>query len=82
MATPQGLACLMMTSEKKEHDLKGGAISIYKYEGGKLAYVETLGGSPAVEEAKAAVKDAAGEAKEAVAEVKGAAQAVAGASGP
>ena len=61
-------------------DLKGGAISIYKYEGGKLAYVETLGGSPAVEEAKAAVKDAAGEAKEAVAEVKGAAQAVAGAA--
>ncbi|MDD2884451.1 MAG: branched-chain amino acid ABC transporter substrate-binding protein, partial [Dechloromonas sp.] len=49
-------------------DLKGGAISIYQYQGGSLSYVETLGGSPA----EVAVK-------EAVAEVKGAAQAVAGA---
>ena len=53
-------------------DLKGGAISIYQYKGGKLEYVETLGGSP-VEAAKA-------EVKEAVAEVKDAAKAVAGAA--
>ena len=53
-------------------DLKGGAISIYQYKGGKLEYVETLGGS-AVETAKA-------EVKEAVAEVKDAAKAVAGAA--
>ncbi len=53
-------------------DLKGGAISIYQYKGGKLDYVETLGGSP-VEVAKA-------EVKEAVAEVKDAAKAVAGAA--
>jgi branched-chain amino acid transport system substrate-binding protein len=46
-------------------DLKGGAITIYKYEGGTLSYVETLGGSPVAE---------------AVAEVKDAAQAVAGAA--
>jgi branched-chain amino acid transport system substrate-binding protein len=53
-------------------DLKGGAISIYQYKGGKLEYVETLGGG-AVETAKA-------EVKEAVAEVKDAAKAVAGAA--
>ena len=53
-------------------DLKGGAISIYQYKGGKLDYVETLGGG-AVETAKA-------EVKEAVAEVKDAAKAVAGAA--
>jgi len=53
-------------------DLKGGAISIYQYKGGKLEYVETLGGTP-IESAKA-------EAKEAVAEVKDAAKAVAGAA--
>ncbi|UCV19289.1 branched-chain amino acid ABC transporter substrate-binding protein [Ferribacterium limneticum] len=53
-------------------DLKGGAISIYKYTGGKLEYVETLGGST-METAKA-------EVKEAVAEVKDAAKAVAGAA--
>ncbi len=53
-------------------DLKGGAISIYQYKGGKLEYVETLGGNP-VEVAKA-------EVKEAVAEVKDAAKAVAGAA--
>ncbi len=53
-------------------DLKGGAISVYQYKGGKLEYVETLGGSP-VETAKA-------EVKEAVAEVKDAAKAVAGAA--
>ncbi len=46
-------------------DLKGGAISIYRYESGTLAYVETLGASPVAE---------------AVAEVKDAAQAVAGAA--
>jgi branched-chain amino acid transport system substrate-binding protein len=28
-------------------DLKGGAISMYQYKGGKLEYVETLGGAPA-----------------------------------
>ncbi|MBL8406164.1 MAG: branched-chain amino acid ABC transporter substrate-binding protein [Dechloromonas sp.] len=53
-------------------DLKGGAISIYQYKGGKLEYVETLGGTP-VDVAKA-------EVKEAVAEVKDAAKAVAGAA--
>jgi branched-chain amino acid transport system substrate-binding protein len=53
-------------------DLKGGAISIYQYKGGKLEYVETLGGTP-IETAKA-------EVKEAVAEVKDAAKAVAGAA--
>ena len=36
-------------------DLKGGAISLYQYKGGKLEYVETLGGAaaPATEAAKA-----------------------------
>lgn len=53
-------------------DLKGGAISVYQYKGGKLEYVETLGGTP-LEAAKA-------EVKEAVAEVKDAAKAVAGAA--
>ncbi|MBU3696278.1 branched-chain amino acid ABC transporter substrate-binding protein [Dechloromonas sp.] len=53
-------------------DLKGGAISLYQYKGGKLEYVETLGGTP-LEAAKA-------EVKEAVAEVKDAAKAVAGAA--
>ncbi|MER2537702.1 MAG: branched-chain amino acid ABC transporter substrate-binding protein [Azonexus sp.] len=53
-------------------DLKGGAISMYQYKGGKLEYVETIGGSP-LEVAKA-------EVKEAVAEVKDAAKAVAGAA--
>ena len=53
-------------------DLKGGAISVYQYKGGKLEYVETLGGG-AIETAKA-------EVKEAVAEVKDAAKAVAGAA--
>ncbi len=48
-------------------DLKGGAISIYQYKEGKLAYVETLGGGNVVE----AVKDAAaatGDAAKAVAD--------------
>ncbi|HXE37855.1 MAG TPA: ABC transporter substrate-binding protein, partial [Azonexus sp.] len=54
-------------------DLKGGAISVYQYKGGKLEYVETLGGAGPVETAKA-------EIKEAVAEVKDAAKAVAGAA--
>ena len=49
-------------------DLKGGAISIYEYKGGKLQYVETMGGG-AMDMAKA-------EVKEAVAEVKDAAKAV------
>ena len=53
-------------------DLKGGAISVYQYKGGKLEYVETLGGT-SLEAAKA-------EVKEAVAEVKDAAKAVAGAA--
>jgi len=39
-------------------DLKGGAISVYQYKGGKLEYVETLGGG-VVEMAKAEVKEAA-----------------------
>jgi branched-chain amino acid transport system substrate-binding protein len=53
-------------------DLKGGAISMYQYKGGKLEYVETIGGSP-MDAVKA-------EVKEAVAEVKDAAKAVAGAA--
>lgn len=53
-------------------DLKGGAISVYQYKGGKLDYVETLGGG-----AIASVKN---DVKEAVAEVKDAAKAVAGAA--
>lgn len=53
-------------------DLKGGAISIYQYKGGKLEYLETLGGSP-IDMAKSDVK-------EAVAGIKDAAQAVAGAA--
>ncbi len=53
-------------------DLKGGAISVYQYKGGKLEYVETLGGG--------AVASAKAEVKEAVAEVKDAAKAVAGAA--
>ncbi len=57
-------------------DLKGGAISIYKYAGGKLEYVETLGGST-LETAKADIK---ADVKEAVADVKDAARAVAGAA--
>jgi branched-chain amino acid transport system substrate-binding protein len=42
-------------------DLKGGAISIYRYQGGKLAYVDTLGGgmTGAVKEAAQATGDAA-----------------------
>ena len=54
-------------------DLKGGAISIYQYKGGKLEYVETLGGANPVDSVKADVK-------EAVADVKDAAKAVAGAA--
>ncbi|WP_265946040.1 branched-chain amino acid ABC transporter substrate-binding protein [Dechloromonas sp. A34] len=53
-------------------DLKGGAISVYQYKGGKLEYVETLGGGTV-----AAVQS---DVKEAVAEVKDAAKAVAGAA--
>lgn len=53
-------------------DLKGGAISVYQYKGGKLEYVETLGGG--------AVATAQAEVKEAVAEVKEASKAVAGAA--
>nr|MBL8409889.1 branched-chain amino acid ABC transporter substrate-binding protein [Dechloromonas sp.] len=52
-------------------DLKGGAISIYQYKGGKLEYVETLGGAGAAE----AVKDAAASVKEAATAVAGAATA-------
>lgn len=48
-------------------DLKGGAISVYQYKGGKLEYVETLGGG-----AVAAVKEAAAEVKEAATAVAGA----------
>ena len=61
-------------------DLKGGAISIYQYKGGKLEYVETLGGNTA-EAAKPDIKaDIQADAKEAVADVKDAAKAVAGAA--
>ena len=51
-------------------DLRGGAISVYQYKGGKLDYVETLGGGPV-----AAVKEAAAEVKEAAKAVAGAATA-------
>ena len=49
-------------------DLKGGAISVYQYKGGKLEYVETLGGG-----APGAVKEAAPEVKENAKTVAGAA---------
>ncbi|MBL0353155.1 MAG: branched-chain amino acid ABC transporter substrate-binding protein [Candidatus Dechloromonas phosphoritropha] len=49
-------------------DLKGGAISVYQYKGGKLEYVETLGGG-----APGAVKEAAAEVKETAKTVAGAA---------
>jgi branched-chain amino acid transport system substrate-binding protein len=45
-------------------DLKGGAISMYQYKGGKLEYVETMGGS-AMDLAKSEVKDAVAAVKEA-----------------
>lgn len=51
-------------------DLKGGAITMYQYEGGALKYVATLGGSPvaeAVAGAAAAVAGAAGDAADAAA---------------
>jgi len=51
-------------------DLKGGAISMYQYKGGKLEYVETLGGGT-----MGAVKEAAAEVKEAAKAVAGAASA-------
>ncbi|WP_374278854.1 branched-chain amino acid ABC transporter substrate-binding protein [Azonexus sp.] len=54
-------------------DLKGGAISIYQYQAGRLDYVETLGGG--------ALNGAKAEVREAVAEVREAAHAVAGAAG-
>jgi branched-chain amino acid transport system substrate-binding protein len=61
-------------------DLKGGAISVYQYKGGKLEYVETLGGNP-VEASKPDIKaDIQADAKEAVSDVKDAAKAVAGAA--
>ena len=49
-------------------DLKGGAISIYQYKGGKLEYVDTLGGGVVV-----AVKEAAAATGEAAKAVAGAA---------
>ena len=56
-------------------DLKGGAISIYQYKGGKLEYVETLGGSPA-DSVKSDVKEAVSDVKDAAKAVAGAAVAV------
>jgi branched-chain amino acid transport system substrate-binding protein len=56
-------------------DLKGGAISIYKYSGGQLEYVETLGGSP-MDAVKADVKEAVSDVKDAAKAVAGAAAAV------
>ncbi len=53
-------------------DLKGGAISLYQYKGGKLEYVETMGGS-AMDLAKSEVKDAVAAVKEAGSAVAGAA---------
>ncbi|PKO34021.1 MAG: branched chain amino acid ABC transporter substrate-binding protein [Betaproteobacteria bacterium HGW-Betaproteobacteria-7] len=58
-------------------DLKGGAITIYQYQGGTLNYVATLGGSP-VAAAVAEVKDAA-QAVAGAAEAAGTAAAAAGA---
>jgi branched-chain amino acid transport system substrate-binding protein len=58
-------------------DLKGGAITIYQYQGGALNYVTTLGGSP-VAAAVAEVKDAA-QAVAGAAEAAGTAASVAGA---
>ena len=52
-------------------DLKDGAISLYQYKGGKLEYVETIGGMAppsAMAEAKSDVKEAVVEAKDAVKE--------------
>ncbi|MBW7902084.1 MAG: branched-chain amino acid ABC transporter substrate-binding protein [Rhodocyclaceae bacterium] len=57
-------------------DLKGGAISIYQYAGGQLAYVETLGGGAGAASA-AGVAEAVKEAAEATGD---AAKAVAGAA--
>ena len=54
-------------------DLKGGAISLYEYKGGKLQYVETMGGGSTLALAQSDVKS---DVKEAVAEVKDAAKAV------
>ena len=53
-------------------DLKGGAISLYQYKGGKLEYVETMGGS-AMDLAKSEVKEAVAAVKEAGSAVAGAA---------
>jgi len=74
-------------------DLKGGSISLYQYKGGKLEYVETMGGGAMdmVKGAMAEVKEAAGAATEAGkelgkdaakagAEVKDAAKSMAGAA--
>jgi branched-chain amino acid transport system substrate-binding protein len=61
-----GVTAMIEFDEKG--DLKGGAISLYQYKGGKLEYVETLGGSP-----MAAVKEAAAATGEAAKAVAGAA---------
>lgn len=58
-------------------DLKGGAISIYQYKGGKLEYVETLGGSSTAS-VKSDVQALKADVKEAVADVKEAAKEMAG----
>lgn len=60
-------------------DLKGGAISVYQYKGGKLEYVETLGGGMA-ETAAADTKNVMAEVKEAATATGEAAKAVAGAA--
>jgi branched-chain amino acid transport system substrate-binding protein len=54
-----GVTALIEFDEKG--DLKGGAISLYRYQGGKLEYVETLGGGvgDAVKQAAAATGEAA-----------------------
>ncbi len=52
-------------------DLKGGAISVYQYKGGKLEYLETLGGD-VLQAAKAEIKEAVAEAKDAAKAVAGA----------
>jgi branched-chain amino acid transport system substrate-binding protein len=61
-----GVTAMIEFDEKG--DLKGGAISLYQYKGGKLEYIETLGGSP-----MAAVKEAAAATGEAAKAVAGAA---------
>jgi len=68
----EGVTAVIEFDEKG--DLKDGPVSLYQYKGGKLEYVETIGGpvaaapAPAAETSAAEVKEAVAEAKEAVKE--------------